>query len=43
MERTTLSFTAENIITVCLMVFLGFTLFGIVGRLAHSVSARSDA
>ena len=39
MERTTLSFTFENIVTVCLMVFLMFGAYGIVARMAAKSSA----
>lgn len=43
MDRTVISWTFENWVTVVLMVFLGGLMYGLVMRAAYSVSGNSDA
>lgn len=39
MERTVISWTPENWITVLLMVFIGFAAYGMIARVAHRATA----
>jgi len=43
MEETVLDWTVPNWITVCLMVFLGFAVLGLVGKVVKTKLASSDA
>jgi hypothetical protein len=40
MDRTVISWTFENWITVVLMVFLGGLVYGLVARAAYSMAPR---
>jgi len=43
MERTVISWTPENWLTVILMVVVGFSVLGVLARVVHKATAKADA
>lgn len=40
MDKTIITWTPENMLTICLMVFVTFSFAGLLARLAHKATAK---